>query len=165
MHMFLYLHVYISVCVCVWFKTHDDIPTCHPVQHSLGPHYYSSQGLFWCWEPHRRGLWLGGRGVGGGPAPLRSFLLPPRGAGHSVYRWQAGSDKEPPCTANGCVNGAGGRPRHAAHTRAASRKLRMQVLRSPPGGLLQGSTHVQRTLQRRRRACAGEKPHTLQRER
>lgn len=65
--------------MCVWFKACDDIPTCHPVKHGLGLHYRSSKGPFWCLEPHQRGLWLGGRGVGGSLAPLCSFLPPSTG--------------------------------------------------------------------------------------
>ncbi|TNN80218.1 hypothetical protein EYF80_009543 [Liparis tanakae] len=77
---------------------------------------YASWGLGWMStenkrEPHQRGLWLGGRGVGGGLAPLRSFLPPPQGARHSVYQWQAKPDDEAACTANAVFEEGRGSPR------------------------------------------------------
>ncbi|MED6270401.1 hypothetical protein CHARACLAT_009901, partial [Characodon lateralis] len=64
------------------------------------------------------GPWLGGRGVGGGLAPLCSFLPPPQGARHSMYHWQAKPDNETACTANAVFEQGRGLPRHAEHTRA-----------------------------------------------
>lgn len=127
------------VCVCVWFETCDGVPTCYPVEHRLSPHYHFSLGLFWCSEPHQRGLWLGGRGVGGGLAPLRSFLPPPQGARHSVYQWQAKPDDEAACTANAVFEQGRGLPRHAEHTHTRRKGLlahtRMHIsIRPAPGG-------------------------------
>lgn len=114
----LHASMCVCVCVCAGFQTCDRGPTRYPVQHSLGPHYHFSLGLFWCSEPHQRGLWLGGRGVGGGLAPLCSFLPPPQGARHSVYQWQAKPDDGAACTANAVFEQGRGLPRHADHTHA-----------------------------------------------
>ncbi|MEQ2285399.1 hypothetical protein AMECASPLE_031365, partial [Ameca splendens] len=97
---------------------------------------------------------LGGRGVGGGLAPLCSFLPPPQGARHSMYHWQAKPDNETACTANAVFEQGRGLPRHAEHTRAG-RPTRTQgknphtdVHTSPPGRLLEGLTHVRKMLQK-----------------
>ncbi|KAI4803643.1 hypothetical protein KUCAC02_025306, partial [Chaenocephalus aceratus] len=81
----------------------------------LGPEWVNTENKQ---EPHQRGLWLGGRGVGGGLALLRSFLPPPQGARHSVYQWQAKPDDEAACTANAVFEQGRGLPRHAEHTQA-----------------------------------------------
>lgn len=134
--IFACLHRGVCVCVRVQFETCDGVPTCYPVEHRLGPHYHFSLGLFWCSEPHQRGLWLGGRGVGGGLAPLRSFLPPPQGARHSVYQWQAKPDDEAACTANAVFEQGRGLPRHAEkHTCRKGLLAHTHIsIRPAPGG-------------------------------
>lgn len=91
---------------------------CATLCNSLGPHYHFSEGLFWCCERHQRGPRRGGRGVGGGPGPAVLLPSPRRGAGHSVYHWQADPDDEAACTADAVFEQGRGLPRHAGGTRA-----------------------------------------------
>ncbi|AWP16444.1 Hypothetical protein SMAX5B_000468 [Scophthalmus maximus] len=90
-------------------------------------------------EPHQRGLWLGGRGVGGGLAPLCSFLPPPQGARHSVYHCHAKPDDAAACAANDVFEQGGGLPRHAENPHAGKAYLHRQIhtgahISMTPGG-------------------------------
>lgn len=128
-HMFLYLHVYISVCVvraseCVRERYEKPVMSSLcviPCSTDLASHYHLSLGLFWCSEPHQRGLWLGGRGVGGGLARCApSFPL--RGVpGTACTGGKPSLTTRPPCTANAVFEQGRGLPRHAEHTRRHTR--------------------------------------------
>lgn len=124
-HMFLYLHVYISVrvvraheCVREWYEKPVMSSLCViPCNTDLASHYHFSLGLFWCSEPHQRGLWLGGRGVGGGLARCApSFPL--RGVpGTACTSGKPSLTTRLPRTANAVFEQGRGLPRHAEHTR------------------------------------------------
>lgn len=92
-----------------------------PCNTDLASHYHFSLGLFWCSEPHQRGLWLGGRGVGGGLARCApSFPL--RGVpGTACTGGKPSLTTRLPRTANAVFEQGRGLPRHAEHTRRHTR--------------------------------------------
>lgn len=170
LHTFLYFHpMFTSRCVCVCVKTCDGVPHVLSCAHTVSVLIIISPwACSGCSEPHQRGLWLGGRGVGGGLAPLRSFLPPPQGARHSVYHWQAEPDDEAACTANTVFEQGRGWPRHAEHIHASKNLIAHTHLHTADsrwvrrmfGRCCRGETKcVESNLTVTVAVCAGEKPH------